>query len=218
AYRTYLPAMLPERRLLEGNAKIGMTGAIAEIGGPGFAGILVQLITAPMAILVDAVSYVVSAVSIAAIRLPERIVEHVEGPAGRRAAARRGHVPVHPPALRRWAGHDREHRCADRPATGHAAPPAWQGERHAPCPVGRSGPDRRNRWCPDRRGGRCPRRVVDLIRRLLGRYRISRLLAVTFREGGCRYVASARTRTDCSPLVLNCALSSGSPRTSVLVL
>src|SRR5436190_3159012 len=94
AYRTYLPAMLPERRLLEGNAKIGMTGAIAEIGGPGFAGILVQLITAPMAILVDAVSYVVSAVSIAAIRLPERIVEHVEGPAGLRRQLAEGFAVI----------------------------------------------------------------------------------------------------------------------------
>ena len=73
AYRTYLPSLLPEQRLLEGNAKIGMTGAIAEIGGPGLGGLLVQLITAPMALLVDAVSYAVSAISIAAIRIPERI-------------------------------------------------------------------------------------------------------------------------------------------------
>jgi predicted MFS family arabinose efflux permease len=84
AYRTYLPSLLPESRLLEGNAKIGMTSAIAEIGGPGFAGALVQLITAPMAMVVDAVSYVCSAISIAAIRTPERIVEHVDGPAGLR--------------------------------------------------------------------------------------------------------------------------------------
>ena len=84
AYRTYLPSLLPEARLLEGNAKIGMTSAIAEIGGPGFAGALVQLITAPMAMLVDAVSYVVSAISITAIRTPERMVDHVDGPAGLR--------------------------------------------------------------------------------------------------------------------------------------
>ena len=84
AYRTYLPSLLPEARLLEGNAKIGMTSAIAEIGGPGFAGALVQLITAPMAMVVDAISYVVSAISIVAIRAPERRVEHVDGPAGLR--------------------------------------------------------------------------------------------------------------------------------------
>lgn len=110
AYRTYLPSLLLERRLLEGNAKIGMTSAIAEIGGPGFGGALVQLITAPMAMLVDAVSYVVSAISIAAIRTPERIVEHVEGPAGLRRqlaegfAAVAGHPLLRPMALASLTG------------------------------------------------------------------------------------------------------------------
>jgi MFS family permease len=94
AYRTYLPALLPEARLLEGNAKIGMTSAIAEIGGPGFAGALVQLITAPMAMLVDAVSYVFSAISIVAIRAPERTVEHVDGPAGMRQRLAEGIAAV----------------------------------------------------------------------------------------------------------------------------
>ena len=84
AYRTYLPSLLPEGRLLEGNAKIGMTGAIAEIGGPGVAGALVQLITAPMAMLVDGISYVFSAISIGAIRMPERIVARVDRPIGLR--------------------------------------------------------------------------------------------------------------------------------------
>jgi len=105
AYRTYLPSLVPEDRLLEGNAKIGMSSAIAEIGGPGFGGALVQLITAPMAMLVDALSYVFSAISIAAIRMPERIVEHVDGPAGLRRqlvegfAAVAGHPLLRPMAL-----------------------------------------------------------------------------------------------------------------------
>ncbi len=94
AYRTYLPSLLPEDRLLEGNAKIGMTSAIAEVGGPGFAGALVQLITAPMAMLVDAVSYLFSAISIAAIRTPERIVEHLDGPAGLRQRLAEGIAAV----------------------------------------------------------------------------------------------------------------------------
>lgn len=72
AYRSYLPAVLPPERLHEGNTRIGMTSAIAELGGPGIAGALVQLITAPMAMLVDAASYVFSAISIGLIRAPER--------------------------------------------------------------------------------------------------------------------------------------------------
>lgn len=68
AYRSYLPGLVSADRLLEANTKIGMTSAVAELGGPGIGGALVQLVSAPFAILVDAVSYVVSAVSIALIR------------------------------------------------------------------------------------------------------------------------------------------------------
>lgn len=84
AYRSYLPALLPPERLLEGNTRIGMTGAIAELGGPGVAGALVQLITAPMAMLVDAVSFVFSAVSIGLIGAPEPCPAPVERPEGLR--------------------------------------------------------------------------------------------------------------------------------------
>jgi MFS family permease len=105
AYRTYLPSLLPRHRLLEGNTKIGMTGSIAEIGGPGFAGALVQLITAPMAMLVDAISFAFSAITIALIRAPERVVERVGAPAGLRRqlaegfAAVAGHPLLRPMAL-----------------------------------------------------------------------------------------------------------------------
>ena len=87
AYRAYLPSLLPAERLLEGNAKIGMTGAIGEIGGPGLAGALVQAITAPLAMLVDAVSFVLSALSIALIATPERRVERIERQGVRRELA-----------------------------------------------------------------------------------------------------------------------------------
>ena len=84
AYRTYLRSLLPSDRLLEGNAKIGITGTIGEIGGPGLAGGLVQLITAPLALLVDAISFVFSAISIALIVTPERAVARAERPIGLR--------------------------------------------------------------------------------------------------------------------------------------
>jgi len=74
AYRSYLPGLVAPGRLLEANTKIGMTSAVAELGGPGIGGALVQLVSAPFAILADAVSYVVSAASIALIRTPERTV------------------------------------------------------------------------------------------------------------------------------------------------
>ena len=68
AYRSYLPALVGRDRLVEGNSKLAMSSSIAEIGAPGLAGALVQIVGAPFAILIDAVSFVVSAISLIAIR------------------------------------------------------------------------------------------------------------------------------------------------------
>jgi MFS family permease len=104
AYRTYLPSLLPADRLLEGNAKIGMTSAVAELGGPSLAGALVQLVTAPFALLADACSFVVSAVSLLLIRRPEQALEPTARPGIWRelregTAAVAGHPLLRPIAL-----------------------------------------------------------------------------------------------------------------------
>jgi len=74
ADNTWLPALIGRKRLTEGNAKLEATDAVAEIGGPGLGGILVDLLTAPFAILADAVSYLVSAAFLFRIRKPEPAV------------------------------------------------------------------------------------------------------------------------------------------------
>ncbi len=71
AYPAYVPSLIGVERVVEGNSKLATSSSLAEIGGPGLGGGLVQLIGAPFAILVDAVSFVVSAVSLVAIRSPE---------------------------------------------------------------------------------------------------------------------------------------------------
>jgi MFS family permease len=71
AYRAYLPSLVGRDRLVEGNSKLAVSASIAEIGGPGIAGALVQIVGAPFAILVDAVSFVVSAISLTLIRARE---------------------------------------------------------------------------------------------------------------------------------------------------
>lgn len=71
AYYAYLPSLVGVERVLEGNSRIATSEAIAEVGGPGLAGALVQVVTAPFAVLVDAVSFLVSAASLALIRTPE---------------------------------------------------------------------------------------------------------------------------------------------------
>jgi Na+/melibiose symporter-like transporter len=68
AYLAYLPSLVRREHLVEGNSKLAVSASVAEVGGPGLAGLLVQALTAPVAILVDAVSYLASAVSLLAIR------------------------------------------------------------------------------------------------------------------------------------------------------
>jgi MFS family permease len=71
AWGSYLNVLVPREQLVEGNAKLMGSLATAQIAGPSFAGVLVQAITAPFAILVDAVSFLVSAVALRSIRAPE---------------------------------------------------------------------------------------------------------------------------------------------------
>ncbi|MEO5919200.1 MAG: MFS transporter [Candidatus Limnocylindrales bacterium] len=71
AYPAYVPSLIGIERVIDGNSKLATSSSLAEIGGPGLAGALVQIVSAPFAILVDAVSYVVSAISLLLIRSPE---------------------------------------------------------------------------------------------------------------------------------------------------
>ena len=71
AYPAYVPSLIGVDRVVEGNSKLAASSSLAEIGGPGIAGGLVQAIGAPLAILVDAISFVVSAASLVLIRTPE---------------------------------------------------------------------------------------------------------------------------------------------------
>jgi len=73
AYQSYLPSLVDRERLVEGNSKLQISASIAQIGGPGLAGVLIGMMTAPIVILLDAVSYLISACFLAAIRKKEPI-------------------------------------------------------------------------------------------------------------------------------------------------
>jgi MFS family permease len=98
AYPAYVPTLIGITRVVEGNSKLATSSSLAEIGGPGLGGGLVQLIGAPFAILVDALSFVVSAVSLVLIRRPEpaRPVPEVPTPIRREIAAGLALVARHP--------------------------------------------------------------------------------------------------------------------------
>lgn len=71
AYPAYVPSLVGVDRVVEANSKIASSSSIAEIGGPGLAGGLVRFMGAPFTMLLDAVSYIVSAISLMLIRAPE---------------------------------------------------------------------------------------------------------------------------------------------------
>jgi MFS family permease len=64
----YLPSLIGRRRLVEGNAKLETTEAVAEITGPASAGVLIAALGAPLAVAIDAASYFWSAFMLGRIR------------------------------------------------------------------------------------------------------------------------------------------------------
>jgi Transmembrane secretion effector len=68
---SYVPFLVERRHLPESNSKLQASFAVAGIAGPGLAGLLVGLITAPVTLSVDAASYLFSAAGLISIRKPE---------------------------------------------------------------------------------------------------------------------------------------------------
>jgi MFS family permease len=71
AYQSYLPSLVTRHQIIEGNSKLEISRSAAQIGGPGFGGALVEIFTAPYAVLVDAVSFLSSALFVLRIRKQE---------------------------------------------------------------------------------------------------------------------------------------------------
>jgi predicted MFS family arabinose efflux permease len=71
ADRSFLPTLVSREALVEANSKIGVSDSLAEIAGPSLGGVLVQWLNPPLAILIDALSYVFSAACARLIRVVE---------------------------------------------------------------------------------------------------------------------------------------------------
>ena len=71
ADNAYLPTIVERERLVEANSALAASGSVAEFAGFGISGFLVQLLTGPITILINAVTYLVSAVLLISVRRPE---------------------------------------------------------------------------------------------------------------------------------------------------
>jgi MFS family permease len=101
SYTAYIPALVGKDDLLGANSRLQSSAAVAQISGPAVAGVLVQLITAPLALAVDAASFIVSVVSLLWIRETETTPKRPAGEAGMLSQIKAGlAVVVREPVLR----------------------------------------------------------------------------------------------------------------------
>jgi MFS family permease len=77
AYQSYLPSLVQRDALIAGNSLLEGSRSAAQVAGPGVGGVLVGALTAPYAILVDAVSFACSALLVLRIRTLEEAPERV---------------------------------------------------------------------------------------------------------------------------------------------
>ena len=78
AHYAYIPALVPRQDLVSANGKIQVSYTAAESAGPGLAGILIQAVTAPLAIFATAGTFLLSALLLGTTRIPEPSVHQAD--------------------------------------------------------------------------------------------------------------------------------------------
>lgn len=68
---SFLPSIVARADLADGNAKLQLSRSTARVSGPGIAGLLVHVLSAPIAILFDAISFLVSSFLYTRIKFEE---------------------------------------------------------------------------------------------------------------------------------------------------
>ncbi|MET8832992.1 MFS transporter [Micromonospora sp. NPDC004540] len=71
AHQSYLPRLVPPAALTRANARLEQSTSVAQTTGPFLGGAVVAALGAPVALLADAVSYLLSGLLLATIRRPE---------------------------------------------------------------------------------------------------------------------------------------------------
>jgi MFS family permease len=71
AYQAFLPALVRHESLVDANSKLETSRSMAQVLGPGVGGLMVQAVSAPLAILVDAASFLFCAAMLRSIPDPQ---------------------------------------------------------------------------------------------------------------------------------------------------
>ncbi|HZM79826.1 MAG TPA: MFS transporter [Candidatus Limnocylindrales bacterium] len=70
-YQSYLPHLVGRDHLVEANSQLQAIASVSAVGGPSLGGLLIQAVTAPYAVAVNALGFLASGCFLAGIRKPE---------------------------------------------------------------------------------------------------------------------------------------------------
>ncbi|MER5373409.1 MFS transporter [Streptomyces sp. NPDC002553] len=73
ATQSYVPQLVPKELLNAGYARVEQAGAVAGSTGPLIAGVLIKIMGAPLAVLVDALTYLISGLLLASVKAPDAV-------------------------------------------------------------------------------------------------------------------------------------------------
>jgi MFS family permease len=104
AANAHLPALVPRGALVRANSALRVSTSTAGIVGPGLGGLLVQILNAPGAILVDILSYGVSVGTLVAIRSEDPVPDRTANVPVLREVTEGVRLVIHHPLLRTLTG------------------------------------------------------------------------------------------------------------------
>jgi hypothetical protein len=79
-YQSYLPSLVRRDQLVQGNSMLQASASTAQVAGPTIAGIVISIVTAPIAIAIDACSFFASALALGRIDHEEIIDKEIVRP------------------------------------------------------------------------------------------------------------------------------------------
>lgn len=79
AWMTMFATVARREQYVEANALLNGSRSVSAVGGPAIGGVLIQVLSAPVALAADALSFVASAFFLSRIKAPDAVVEHDPG-------------------------------------------------------------------------------------------------------------------------------------------
>lgn len=96
AYASFFVRLVAREQFLEANSKLSATRSISFMGGPAVGGLLIQWLTAPFAIVVDALTFLFSAVQVSRLKVTPGEPDESGESLLQRARAGMGYLLRHP--------------------------------------------------------------------------------------------------------------------------